>query len=107
VWAVPIHAHLAAREHAGQRPRATTTRSSCRSLESTPEDDAAELTRSHLRLAGVTRPALYTDTATTVQANFRSWRDSGIAWLAISNRHRGEPFAPLPEALTWSKNLSQ
>jgi len=24
------------------------------------------------------------DTATTVQASFRSWRDSGITWLAMS-----------------------
>lgn len=49
-----------------------------------PEDAVAEHTRRHLRLAGITRTALFTDTATTVQANFRSWRDSGITWLAMS-----------------------
>ncbi len=74
-------------------------------LASTPEDDAAELTRRHLKLAGVTRPALYTDTATTVQANFRSWRDSGITWLAMAEvaverimRRAGPDDARLREA---------
>src|SRR5690606_17339349 len=41
-------------------------------LANTPEDDVAELTRAHLRAAGLTRPALFVDTATSVQANFRT-----------------------------------
>ena len=77
----------------------------------------------------MSRPALYLDTATTVQVNFRSWRDSGITWLALSGvpvdrsmrraghdavqttmgyvkqaedmtgGELGEPFAPLPSKL--------
>ena len=94
-------------------------------LAATPEDDVAEMTRGHLRAAGIARPALFVDTATTVRANFRSWRDSGITWLALSGLdvakiqrraghetisttlgyvkqaedfagNLGEPFAPLP-----------
>jgi integrase len=53
-------------------------------LAATPEDDVAEITRDHLRRAGITRPALFVDTATTVQANFRTWRDTGITWLAMT-----------------------
>lgn len=94
-----------------------------------PEDAVAEHTRRHLRAAGIARPALYVDTATTVQVNFRSWRDSGITWLAMSGvgvdrimrraghdavqttmgyvkqaedmtgGELGEPFAPLPTSL--------
>jgi hypothetical protein len=79
-------------------------------------------------MAGITRTSLFTDTETTVQANFRSWRDSGITWLAmsgvpmqaimsraghdalqttlgyvkraedLSGGTLGKPFAPLPES---------
>lgn len=49
-----------------------------------PEDAVAEHTRRHLRMTGITRTPLFTDTATTVQVNLRSWRDSGITWLAMS-----------------------
>ncbi len=48
------------------------------------EDTLAETTRQHLKLAGVERPALTDDTTTTLRANFRSWRDSGITWLALA-----------------------
>lgn len=41
-----------------------------------PEDAIAEMARKHLRAAGVERAALFTDTDTTVQVNFRSWRES-------------------------------
>jgi integrase len=52
-------------------------------LANTPEDTVAKHTRRHLRLAGIARPELFADTPTTVQANFRTWRDSGITWLAL------------------------
>lgn len=40
--------------------------------------------RDHLRAAGVTRPRLFEETATLLQIDFRSCRDSGITWLALS-----------------------
>lgn len=40
--------------------------------------------RTHLSLAGVVRPALYASTMTAARATFRSWRDSGITWLALA-----------------------
>ena len=40
--------------------------------------------RAHLELAGIVRPALHTSTMTTVRASFRSWRDSGLTWLALA-----------------------
>lgn len=81
-----------------------------------------------LRAAGVTRPRLFENTATTMGVNFRSLRDSGITWLALAGvdvvrmqrraghdsvtttmdyvkqaedlgGHVGEPFGPLPAAL--------
>jgi integrase len=39
--------------------------------------------RMHLLTAGVDRAALHESTLTTVRASFRSWRDTGITWLAI------------------------
>jgi len=53
-------------------------------LSSFGEDHLAELFREHLTLAGVTRADLHRSTATHVQANFRSWRDSGLTWLAMA-----------------------
>jgi integrase len=47
-------------------------------------DHLAVLFRDHLRLAGVTRAELHASTKTHVQANFRSWRDSGLTWLAMT-----------------------
>jgi hypothetical protein len=44
----------------------------------------AKTTRAHLQLAGVTRPRLYENTATTMHVGFRSWRDTGITWLALA-----------------------
>jgi hypothetical protein len=40
--------------------------------------------RDHLRIAGVTRPRLFTETATLLQVDFRSCRDTGITWLALA-----------------------
>lgn len=40
--------------------------------------------RAHLQLAGIVRPALHTSTMTMVRASFRSWRDSGLTWLALA-----------------------
>jgi integrase len=44
----------------------------------------AKLLRDHLRLAGVTRPRLFAETATLRQVDFRSLRDTGITWLALA-----------------------
>ncbi len=40
--------------------------------------------RRHLLIAGIDRPALHESTLLTIRANFRTWRDSGITWLAMS-----------------------
>ncbi len=48
------------------------------------EDHLAQLFRKHLTKAKLARVELHRSTATHVQANFRSCRDSGITWLAIS-----------------------
>ena len=48
------------------------------------EDHLAETFREHLIAADVTRVELHTTTRTHVQAVFRSWRDSGLTWLAMS-----------------------
>ena len=42
------------------------------------------LLRLHLEVAGVVRPALHTSTTTSAQATFRTWRDSGLTWLALA-----------------------
>lgn len=91
-------------------------------------DHLAQLFRAHLKAAGVTRTELHTSTRTHVQSNFRSCRDSGITWLAMSGvgvdkivrraghdmvqtsmgyvkqaedltGDLGAPFGPLPESL--------
>ena len=48
------------------------------------EFERANLTRSHLATAGVTRPRLTENTPTTMHVGFRSWRDTGITWLALA-----------------------
>lgn len=50
------------------------------------EDTLAATTRAHLKRAGVKRAELFPDanSRTHVAVNFRSWRDSGITWLALS-----------------------
>lgn len=48
------------------------------------EDVRAQMTRTHLLLAGADRARLHTTTATTMMVNFRSWRDTGITWLALA-----------------------
>jgi hypothetical protein len=40
--------------------------------------------RQHFALAQLERPRLREETATTMQINFRSWRDTGITWLALA-----------------------
>ncbi|MCW5831346.1 MAG: tyrosine-type recombinase/integrase [Labilithrix sp.] len=47
-------------------------------------DHLAVLFRDHLKLAGVGRAELHSSTKTHVQSNFRSWRDSGLTWLAMT-----------------------
>lgn len=48
------------------------------------EFERAKTTRAHLLLAGVKRPRLYENTATTMHVGFRSWRDTGITWSALA-----------------------
>jgi integrase len=43
-----------------------------------------QIFRAHLTRAGIVRPALHTSTMIAARANFRSWRDSGITWLALA-----------------------
>jgi len=92
------------------------------------EFERAHETRRHLAMAGATRPRLTENTATTMHVGFRSWRDTGITWLALAGvdvakmQRRaghdeisttmdyvkaaedvtgtiGEPFPPLPSCL--------
>jgi hypothetical protein len=37
-----------------------------------------------LEIAKVTRPRLTENSATTMHVGFRSWRDTGITWLALA-----------------------
>lgn len=53
-------------------------------LSSFGENHLAQQFRAHLLAAGVDRVELHTSTRTHVQANFRSCRDTGITWLAMS-----------------------
>lgn len=53
-------------------------------LGSVPIETLAARTRSHLADAGVLRDALHASSITTLRASFRSWRDSGITWAAMS-----------------------
>jgi hypothetical protein len=86
--------------------------------------------RAHLRLAGIEHARLFTDSATLMPIGFRSWRDTGITWLALAGvdvvkiqRRAGDdmiettmgyvkaaedlsgkvgtPFPELPHALVW------
>ena len=52
-------------------------------LGAVPRDTLAARTRRHLLAAGVVRDALHVSSLTMARANFRSWRDSGITWLAM------------------------
>jgi integrase len=47
------------------------------------EDKMAILLRRHVGAAKLKRPALLADTATELRVRFRSWRDTGITWMAI------------------------
>jgi integrase len=98
-------------------------------LATVPTDTLAAHTRRHLLAAGVIRDELHVSTLSMVRANFRSWRDSGITWLAMDGVETakimrraghadigttmryvklaedlggelGEPFGALPEELT-------
>lgn len=98
-------------------------------LATVPRETLAARTRRHLRDAGIHRDALHVTTLSMVRANFRSWRDSGITWLAMVgldvakimrraghddvattmryvkqaediDGELGEPFAELPDELT-------
>lgn len=80
---VPVEATLAPllkRMREGKSPRDLVVPL----LSSFGEDHLAESFREHLLAAGLTRPELHTTTRTHVQSNFRSWRDSGLTWLAMT-----------------------
>lgn len=49
------------------------------------EDKHAGMLRDHLRTAGVERAELFAETATHMAIGFRSWRDTGITWLALAD----------------------
>lgn len=95
-----------------------------------------QIFRRHLRVAKIARAALHESTMLTVRANFRSWRDTGITWLAIAGvdvarimrraGHEdvratmryikaaedlggklGKPFPPLPRELLGSGRLGR
>jgi integrase len=55
-------------------------------LSSADEDKFAQMTRVHLKAAGVTRRALFPEASsvTEMPVTFRAWRDTGITWLAIT-----------------------
>jgi integrase len=67
------------------RARASQTDAVAPLLTEYGEKFRAKMLREHLRVAGVTRPRLFESTATTVDINFRSCRDSGITWLALAS----------------------
>ncbi len=100
----------------------------CPIVAGTPESKRAPRFVAALRAAGVERSRLFENTATTMAANFRTLRDSGITWLALAGvdavrmQRRaghddikttldyvkqaediggriGEPFGPLPRVL--------
>jgi integrase len=52
-------------------------------MHSRSTDTLAWRTRAHLIAAGATRTALHETTLATARASFRSWRDSGLTWLAM------------------------
>lgn len=97
-------------------------------LARTPENQRAVCFMRAMQEARCTRPRLYENTPTTMAANFRSLRDSGLTWLALAGvdlariQRRaghddvkttlgyvkqaedltgsiGQPFGPLPQAL--------
>ncbi len=83
VRTVPIDASLMPlleRMRKGAEPTALVARH----LHVFGEDHLAEVFRKHLQLAGCTRIELHRTTRTHVQSNFRSCRDSGLTWLALS-----------------------
>ena len=97
-------------------------------LSRVPDNCLATFFREHLTIAHVNRAELHHSTATHAQANFRTRRDSGITWLAMTGLgvdkimrraghdmvqttmgyvkqaedltgDLGAPFAPLPDEL--------
>ncbi|MGA2450697.1 MAG: site-specific integrase [Polyangiaceae bacterium] len=124
---VPIHPHLVPLLQRLIRGR-TPTEALLPLMAEWSENQRAVKTRQHLRMAGVTRPRLTENTTTTMHVGFRSWRDTGITWLALAGvdaakiQRRaghdeisttigyvkaaeditgtiGEPFPPLPKSL--------
>jgi hypothetical protein len=48
--------------------------------------------RQHFEIAGLDRPRLKEERATTMKVNFRSWRDTSITWLALAAQRRRSSF---------------
>ena len=100
------------------------------------ERKTSAMMRAHLRTAGVTHARLFTDDATQMPIGFRSWRDTGITWLALAGvdvvkvQRRaghdaiqttmgyvkaaedisgtvGAPFAELPRSLVWPSDWTR
>lgn len=105
-------------------------------LERTARRTSSLMLRDHLRAAGVTRARLYADNATAMPVSFRSFRDTGITWLALAGvdvikmQRRaghdsvqttlgyvkaaedhtdgvGHPFPALPNDLVWPKHWTK
>ncbi len=52
-------------------------------MEALNENRRAQWMREHFTIAKLDRARLTEETSTTMQVNFRSWRDTGITWLAL------------------------
>ena len=48
------------------------------------DNTLATIFREHLKTAGIKRPELTASSRTNAIANFRTWRDSGLTWLAMT-----------------------
>jgi len=78
---VPLLARMRRAEDGSDRPADELV---CPIVAGTPESKRAPKFVAALRAAGVKRPRLFSSTATTMGANFRTLRDSGITWLALA-----------------------
>lgn len=53
-------------------------------IASVPDNSLGATFRNHLVMAHIERPELHNATRTHAHSNFRTWRDSGLTWLALS-----------------------
>jgi hypothetical protein len=66
-----------------QAPDASSASSVLPLMQTLSERRRAGWMRKHFVLAKIQRARLTEESATTMQINFRSWRDTGITWLAL------------------------